>query len=86
VQQTKDGAQPPLVLAINDGEPAEHAHRALAQAKGSAIAVADPDRRIAIAYGVNVWPTIVSIDASGIISGIQLGYADVAHAARPTTK
>ena len=73
--QAKNGAQP-LVLAINDGETAEHAHRALSQAKLSAILVADPGRNIASAYGVSAWPTIVSIDASGIISGIQFGYAE----------
>jgi hypothetical protein len=70
----KNGSQP-LVLAINDGETAEHAHRALSQAKTSAIPVADPGRLIATAYGVNAWPTIISIDASGIISGIQIGNA-----------
>ena len=73
---SKNGAQTPLVLAINDGEPAEHAHRALSQANISAISVPDPGRTIATAYGVSAWPTIVSIDASGIISGIQFGYAD----------
>ena len=31
--QAKNGAQPPLVLAINDGEPAQHAHHVLSQAK-----------------------------------------------------
>jgi hypothetical protein len=73
--QAKNGAQP-LVLAINDGETAEHAHRALSQAKLSAIPVADPGRDISSAYGVSAWPTIVSIDASGIVSGIQFGYAE----------
>lgn len=73
--QANNGA-PPLVLAINDGESAEHAHRALSQAKLSAIPVADPSRNIATAYGVSAWPTIVSIDASGIISGIQVGYTE----------
>jgi peroxiredoxin len=85
--QPKNGAQPPLVLAINDGESPEHAHRVLSQAKLSAIPVADPDRKIATAYGVSVWPTIVSIDASGIISGIQFGHVEVAHkSAQATTK
>jgi hypothetical protein len=85
--QAKNGAQP-LVLAINDGESAEHAHRALSQAKLSAIPVADPGRNIASAYGVSAWPTIVSIDASGIISGIQFGYAEgeAAPASAPQVK
>ncbi len=86
--QAQNGAQP-LVLAINDGETAEQAHRALSQAKLSAIPVADPGRNIASAYGVSAWPTIVSIDASGIISGIQFGYAEGEAAqasAQPATK
>ena len=87
VLQAKNGAPPPLVLAINDGESAEHAHRVLAEKKISAIAVADPGRKIATAYGVSAWPTIVSIDASGIIAGIQVGYAEAAQAsARQTAK
>jgi peroxiredoxin len=75
----KNGGQPPLVLAINDGEAPEHAHRVLSEAKLSAVAVADPGRQIASAYGVSVWPTIVSIDASGIISGIQMGHTEGEH-------
>ncbi len=84
-QQAKNGAKPPLVLAINDGEPAKHAHHMLSQAKITAVSVADPDRKIANAYGVNAWPTIVSIDASGIISGIQFGNVEVAHKSAQTT-
>ena len=71
----QNGAQP-LVLAINDGESVEHAHRVLAEKKISAISVADPGRKIATAYGVTAWPTIVTIDASGIISGVQIGYSE----------
>lgn len=81
--QAQNGAQPPLVLAINDGDSPEHAHRALSEAKLSAIVVADPGRMIATAYGVSVWPTIVFIDASGIISGIQFGYAEGGQASAP---
>jgi len=35
--------------------------------------VPDPAREISRAYGINVWPTIVSIDASGLVSGIRYG-------------
>lgn len=73
--QATNGAQPPLLLAVNDGEAADHAQRTLSQAKTKAIPVADPGRLIATAYGVSAWPTIISIDASGIISGIQIGNA-----------
>ena len=86
VLPAKKGAPPPLVLAINDGESPEHAHRVLAEKKTSAIAVADPGRNIATAYGVSVWPTMVSIDASGIISGVQLGYAEGEHEQAATSR
>ncbi len=88
VLQAQNGAQPPLVLAINNGESPEHAHRVLSEKKTSAILVADPGRKIATAYGVSVWPTIVSIDAAGIVSGVQLGYAEGAsgQAATPQAK
>ena len=86
-----NNSTPPLVLAINDGESADHAHHALSRAKLSAIPVADPGRNIATAYGVaGAWPTIVSIDASGIIledTGPVTPGAEAAKASRqPATK
>ena len=77
--QASNGMEPPLVLAINDGERAEDANLALSKAKISAIPVGDPGRAIAKAYGVAVWPTVISIDASGVISSIQLGNAENEH-------
>lgn len=66
----------PAILAVNDGETAEAA-RAAAAANGiSATIVPDPERRISGAYGVNIWPTIVSVDESGLVSGIIYGRID----------
>ena len=61
------------VLAVNDGDTAEAARAAAAAKHLSATIVPDPDRKIAAAYGVNIWPTIVSIDSSGSVSGVTYG-------------
>ena len=74
------GAQTRLVLAINDGEVAESARQVVAENRLTAIPVADPDRKIALAYGVNVWPTIVLVDALGLVSEMRYGLDAGAHA------
>jgi len=63
----------PIVLAINDGEDPELATRIGAQAGLSAMVVADPQRAISLAYGVNVWPTTVGLDVRGLISYVWHG-------------
>jgi peroxiredoxin len=63
----------PLVLAINDGEPADVAKKVAAANRLTAIIVTDPKREISFAYGVTVWPTVVSIDAQGLVSDIRYG-------------
>ena len=56
-----------VVLAIGDDE------RAGRDDLGSAIVVPDTAGRIAAAYGVTMWPTIVTVDESGIVRGIEYG-------------
>jgi peroxiredoxin len=63
----------PVVLAINDGESAETAKRVAAENKLSAIVVTDPARHISLAYGVNTWPTIIWIDALGLVRAVRYG-------------
>jgi peroxiredoxin len=67
------GGQGPVVLAINDGDAVELARRVAAENRLSAILVTDPKRTISLAYGVNIWPTIVFIDASGVVTQIRYG-------------
>ncbi len=69
----KAGGQGPMVLAINDGEAVELAKRAAAENGLSAIVVADPQRSISLAYGVTLWPTIVFLDAFGLVRKIRYG-------------
>ncbi len=63
----------PVILAVNDGETAEQARAAAAAYGIAATVVPDPERKISTAYGVNIWPTIVSVDESGLVSGINYG-------------
>lgn len=65
--------QGPIVLAINDGESVEVAKKAAAAHKLTTTLITDPQRQISSAYGIGMWPTIVSIDASGAVSGIRQG-------------
>jgi len=69
----KAGGQGPVVLAINDGEAPELAKRVAAENGLSATIVADPQRSIAVAYAVNIWPTIVFLDAFGLVRKIRYG-------------
>ncbi len=69
----KAGGQGPVVLAINDGEAPELAKKAAAENGLSAILVMDPKREISLVYGVNIWPTIVFLDAFGLVRQIRYG-------------
>jgi peroxiredoxin len=64
-----------MVLAINDGDEPEMARAVAAENGVTATVVADPQREISAAYGVNMWPTIVTVNAAGIVGGIRYGHA-----------
>jgi peroxiredoxin len=72
------------VLAISADDAPELARETGARYAPSAIVVPDPKRQISIAYGVNIWPTTVFIDASGIVSDIQYGAFSLPATKRPT--
>ncbi len=86
VQETtrKAGAQGSVVLAINDGEAPELVKKVAAEHRLSAILVADPQRSISLAYGVNIWPTIVFLDAFGLVRGIRYGRFAGQHVEAPS--
>jgi peroxiredoxin len=68
-------SQGPVVLAINDGEAPDLARRVASENALSATIVTDPQREIALAYGVILWPTIVLMDAFGLVTGVRYGRA-----------
>ena len=59
-----------VLLAIHAENGAETAN---ALGDEAVIVTPDPDGAIANAYGVNVWPTTIIIDASGVIVDIRSG-------------
>jgi peroxiredoxin len=65
-----DGA---TVLAVNVGDSSEVVAREAKRHKLTATVVNDPSGEIARGYGVSVFPTIVSIDASGTVAAIRYG-------------
>ena len=67
------GSGGPVVLAINDGESPEEARRAAAEGGLGALIVDDPARDIALAYGINVWPTSIFLDGAGLVTGVRYG-------------
>jgi peroxiredoxin len=83
---SKAKAPSPLVLAINDGEDPKLASSAAAQNGFTSIVVTDPDRKISVAYGVVLLPTIITLGSSGAVTGIKYGYAPGDHSAPPSNR
>lgn len=63
----------PLVLAINDGDAPDAARMIATENRMTALVVTDPARSMALAYGVDTWPTTVSIDALGLVRAVRNG-------------
>jgi hypothetical protein len=61
------------LLAICDGDPLAVARQAAAQHGITALLVPDPDRDIAQACGIMLWPTTIFVDSSGLVSNIRHG-------------
>jgi hypothetical protein len=76
-----------LLLAINDGDPADVVTKIAASHKFTALVVPDPAREISAGYGVTLWPTVLSVDSFGIVSSIRYAKMDNrAGDAKPSTK
>jgi peroxiredoxin len=67
------GVPDAVVLAINDGDADDLARRTATEHALGATLVVDPNRTISLAYGVNVWPMIVTLDASGLVRDVRYG-------------
>jgi hypothetical protein len=66
----KTGGNEAILLAIHAENGSE---TATALGDDAVIVTPDPDGAIAEAYGVNVWPTTIVIDESGVIVDIRSG-------------
>ena len=62
-----------VVLAINDGETPDAAARSSASVAAGVTVVPDPSRSISRAFGISAWPTVVLIDARGIVRDVRHG-------------
>lgn len=62
-----------VILAINDGEDPQRAREIFEENAFTFGFVTDPDRHIAELYGVNCWPTTISINEKGVVRRIQFG-------------
>jgi peroxiredoxin len=63
----------PALLAINSGEPPEHARKVFDEQGFQAVLVLDPMEEITRDYGVACWPTTVSLDQHLIVEEIRYG-------------
>ncbi len=75
-----------VVMAVNDGDDPATARAVAAENGLTAILVTDPKREISLGYGVSSWPTIVTVNPAGVITGIRYGRSPNAPAASPVTK
>jgi peroxiredoxin len=73
LQRLQDQERRPLILAINGDED----RNALAEVRSrnnlTFPLVHDPQKSIATRYGVQCWPTTVSINEEGIVDHVQFG-------------
>lgn len=86
VSPAKSKSPAPIVLAVNDGEDPGVARAVAAESGLTAILVTDPKREIGLAYGVTLWPTIVMLDASGMVAGIRYGYVPGEQSGSPSKR
>jgi len=80
----KGGGQGPILLAIFVGDVPELAKKVAAENGMTALVVPDPHRNISAAYEVNILPTTVCLDASGLVRSIRYGRFAVEPGASPT--
>ena len=62
-----------VILAINDEEDPQRAQEVFEENGFTFTSVADADRQITELYGVNCWPTTVSLNEKKIVRHIQFG-------------
>ncbi|HYM06952.1 MAG TPA: TlpA disulfide reductase family protein, partial [Terriglobales bacterium] len=69
----RQGVGPAVIVAIDDGDDGQFARGLAAGEEGDIIVVPDPDRQISLAYRITVWPTIVFLDAEGLVRDVRFG-------------
>jgi cytochrome c biogenesis protein CcmG/thiol:disulfide interchange protein DsbE len=67
------GFNAPAIIAIDDGENGDFGRGLVAGEVGAIVVVPDPARQISQAYCVSLWPTIVVLDAGGLVQDVRFG-------------
>jgi len=73
ILQDRNSEELPRILGIGDGETSQRVAEICREENLSLSLIADPDRGIARQYGVNTWPTLVSINDLGQIDWVHAG-------------
>jgi peroxiredoxin len=69
----QDTGRAPVIIAVNGGDDRAVLAEVRRQNNLTFSLVPDPDRSIGALYGVQCWPTTVSINQEGFVDGIQFG-------------
>ncbi len=75
LQRLHEAGNAPVILAVNGGEERTVLAETRRQHNLSFTLIPDPGQWIARLYGVQCWPTTVSINPDGIVDRIQFGVA-----------
>ena len=67
------GEGTPVIVAVNGGEKSEVLSEMRRKFNLGFALVQDPDRAIARQFGIECWPTTVTMDAEGRVEGVQFG-------------
>ena len=73
LQRLQDQERPPVVLAINGGEDRTVLGDVRGRHNFTFPLIHDPLQSIAMQYGVQCWPTTMSINREGIVDHVQFG-------------
>lgn len=71
----QSGGGAPVIIGIVDSVNDDEAERLREELGVEFTAIADPGGVIASRFGIRVWPTTVSINSLGVVSGIEVGHS-----------
>ena len=75
----------PIIVGIVDSVNDDEAERLREELGIEFTAIADPGGHIASRFGIRVWPTTVSINSLGVVSGIEVGHTRRRERVEPAT-
>ena len=65
----------PAVVVVVDGADARESETLKNELGLDFTAIADPEGKITDRFGIDVWPTTITLDPSGIVSEVEVGVA-----------